>query len=95
MAARTLITGYHLTEHARGEMVRRQIAESDVAKVLSYPEQTESVRAGRVVYQSRLMIGEPPKMYLLRVFVDIDREPSEIVTVYRSSKIEKYWKEQP
>ena len=28
--------------------------------------------------------------YLLRVFVDVDRSPPEVVTVYRTSKMEKY-----
>jgi len=55
-------------------------------------EQTENIREGRDVYQSRIEMGEPPKTYLLRVFVDRDREPSEIVTVYRTIKIEKYWR---
>lgn len=35
---------------------------------------------------------EPEKIYLLRVFVDIDRQPAEVVTAYRTSKVEKYWK---
>jgi len=26
------------------------------------------------------------------VFVDIDRQPPEVVTAYRTSKIEKYWR---
>jgi len=73
-------------------MARRQISESDVARVLSLPEQIEIVRAGRKVYQSRIEYGEPPRTYLLRVFVDVDREPPEVVTVYRTSKIEKYWR---
>ena len=34
----------------------------------------------------------PPTTYLLRVFVDTDREPPEVVTVYRTSKITKYWR---
>ena len=84
------ITKYKLTDHARREMVRRQIGEAEIAKVLSVPEQTQIVRVGRAVYQSRLEIGNPPKTYLLRVFVDIDREPAEVVTVYRTSKVEKY-----
>jgi hypothetical protein len=46
----------------------------------------------RVVYQSRVELGEPSKTYVLRVFVDIDREPPEVVTVYRSSKVQKYWR---
>lgn len=36
-------------------------------------------------------MGEPEKYYLVRVFVDVDRDPAEIVTVYRTSRIEKYW----
>lgn len=86
------IAKYHLTDHARFEMSRRQIAEADVAKVLSAPEQTEIVRVGRAFYQSRLEMGNPPKTYLLRILVDIDRQPPDVVTVYRTSKVEKYWR---
>ena len=92
MAEAKSITNYRVTDHARDEMVRRQITEEDVAKVLAAPEQTETVREGREVYQSRLQTGEPPKTYLLRVFVDIDRIPPEVVTVYRTRKITKYWR---
>ena len=89
------LTKYHLTDHARFEMSRRQITEADVAKVLSAPEQTEMVRAGRALYQSRVEIGEPLKIYLVRILVDIDRKPPEVVTVYRTSKVEKYWRTEP
>jgi len=92
MAGSGPITEYHLTNHARTEMARRQISESDVAGVLSLPEQIETVRVGREVYQSRIEAGEPSRTCLLRVFVDVDREPPEVVTVYRTSKIEKYWR---
>jgi hypothetical protein len=30
------------------------------------------------------------RQYVVRVFVDVDRTPPEVVTVYRSSKIDKY-----
>ncbi len=83
---------YRLTDHARDEMTRRQIAEEDVASVLAAPEQAEVVREGRVVYQSRFRFGDPPRVYLLRVFVDIDRIPPQVVTVYRTSKVAKYWR---
>ena len=86
------ISRYRLTDHAKDEMARRQIKEEDVAKVLAAPEQTEAIREGREVYQSRIESGEPPKTYVLRVFVDTDREPAEVVTVYRTSKITKYWR---
>lgn len=34
------------------------------------------------------------RIYLVRVFVDIDRVPPEVVTAYRTSKIEKYWRDE-
>jgi hypothetical protein len=86
------ITTYRLTDQARMEMARRQISEAEVARVLAAPEQTERVHEVRVVYQSRVELGEPSKTYVLRVFVDIDRERPEVVTVYRSSKVQKYWR---
>ncbi len=73
-------------------MERRQISEVEIDRALSAPEQTSLVRPGRVVCQSRMEFGESGEIYLLRVFVDIDRKPAEVVTAYRSSKIDKYWK---
>jgi hypothetical protein len=92
MAKLKPITNYCLTTHAKEEMIRRQISEDEVAKVLAVPEQIESVRQGRDVYQSRIEAGEPHRKYLVRVFVDVDRKPPEIVTVYRTSKVTKYWR---
>jgi hypothetical protein len=73
-------------------MVRRGISQEDVRTILERPEQTEMAQEGRAVYQAIREIGEPPKAYLLRVFIDIDRKPPHVVTVYRTSKIEKYWR---
>ena len=86
------IREFIFTDHALSEMARRQIPQKDVKAVLAKPEQVEMVREGRAVYQSRLEMGRPPKTYLLRVFVDIDIELPYVVTVYRTSKIEKYWR---
>ena len=83
---------YRLTDHARFEMGRRGITEGEVTHVLSAPEQAELVRPGRAIYQSRVEFDEPAKVYLLRVVVDLDRQPAEVVTAYRTSKVEKYWK---
>jgi len=73
-------------------MARRGISEHEVRTVLRAPEQQSPVRPGRIVLQSRLSIaGEG--VYLLRVFIDVDRIPPEVVTAYRSSKITKYWRQ--
>jgi len=92
MTGRKEIARYRLTDHAREEMARRRIGEEDVAAVLSAPEQRETVREGRDVFQSRTISGDPPKRYLLRVFVDVDRDPPEVVTAYRTSRVERYWR---
>lgn len=84
------ITEYRLTDHVKEEMVRRQIDEAIVAKVLINPEQVDHVREGRMVFQLRLPVGKDSKIYLFRIFIDVDRKPPEVVTVYRTSKIEKY-----
>ena len=86
------ITEYRITDHAQFEMERRRITVAQITQVLSAPEQIEIVRYGRAVYQSRVQLGEPSRTYLLRVFVDVDRQPPAVVTVYQTSKIEKYWR---
>jgi hypothetical protein len=80
------------TEHALKEMKRRGLDESIVRLVVAEPEQELMIRPGRFVLQSRINM-EKEKFYLVRVFVDADREPQEVVTAYRTSKISKYWKE--
>ena len=86
------ILEFVFTDHAMIEMARREINQEDVKAVLAGPEQTEMVRDGRAVYQAKRDMDKQPKTYILRVFVDIDRKPPYVVTVYRTSKIEKYWR---
>ncbi|MBI4442241.1 MAG: hypothetical protein HY649_02570 [Acidobacteria bacterium] len=74
-------------------MKRRGVTEEMVQRVLNSPEQRVDVRPGRLNLQSKISMGEPAKTYLLRVFLDVDRKPAEVVTVYRTSKISKYWRE--
>lgn len=81
---------YKITDHAAFEMARRDISVQVVREILRKPEQRQVVREGREVVQSRIVLGG--KLYLVRIFVDFDHIPSEIVTVYRTTKIEKYWR---
>lgn len=87
-----VIAGFVLTPHARWEMQRRGIEGALVEAVLASAEQRVVAGPGRDIYQSRLSLGEPPRTYLVRVVVDVDRRPPEIVTAYRTSKIAKYWR---
>jgi len=89
----TPIVRYVLTEHARFEIGRRRLDDATIDAVLRNPEQRELVRPGREVLQSRLEIQE--RTCLVRVFVDTDRDPAEVVTAYRTSKVDKYWRPEP
>jgi hypothetical protein len=82
---------YRLSRHAQEEMRRRQIPEVWLDSVMTGPEQRVSEAAGKEVWQSRFTAVNG-RMYLLRVVIAIDKEPPVIATVYRTSKIEKYWR---
>ena len=87
------IVNYILTNHAVIELSRRGLEEQDIDAVLRNPAQRLDLRAGLVVLQSKYQEGGTE--YLLRVFVDIDRTPAEVVTVYRTSRVAKYWRDEP
>jgi len=81
---------FRISQHAREEMARRDIPEDIVLRVLREPEQIVSGHEGRKAYQSRIEFGGG-KVYLVRVILIDSVEPAIVVTVYRTSKIEKYW----
>jgi hypothetical protein len=78
------LSGAILTEHAKEQLLARGIDESMVREVLRNPADVTAVRPGRVVAQAVVIA------HLIRVFVDIDRNPPEVVTVYQRSKLTKY-----
>ncbi|MBE9059173.1 DUF4258 domain-containing protein [Sphaerospermopsis sp. LEGE 08334] len=83
---------YKISRHAQIEMERRQISLSSVESVLDNPQQIIIEREGRKVYQSKVDFGNG-KIFLLRIIVADDIDPKVVITVYRTSKIEKYWRE--
>ena len=82
---------YIITDHAYFEMQRRGISKKIIQSILANPDQKVEIRQGRSVYQSKVQSDASNKMYLIRVFIDIDCKPPQVVTAYRTSKIEKYW----
>jgi hypothetical protein len=87
------VIDYIITAHAAFEMQRRGIDEAELRDTLTAPEQRFTVRLGRDVLQARITVAGTT--YLLRAFVDVDRQPAEVVTVYRTTKIERYWRNEP
>jgi hypothetical protein len=78
-----------LTDHARQEARRRQIPLEWIEATLAQPEQVAIGTNGRKVFQSRVVAEG--KAYLVRLIVEDWHRPPVVVTVYRTSKIEKYW----
>jgi hypothetical protein len=82
---------FELSPHARDEIARRAIPLDLLESVLQNPQQVVSERIGRKAYQSQLHFGTG-KIFLLRAIVDDAVDPANVVTVYRTSKIAKYWR---
>lgn len=71
--------------------MRRGLSRELVESVLRSPGQRIAIRPGREAFQSKVELGTPPRSFLVRVIVDVDRMPPRVVTAYRTSKISKYW----
>ena len=84
------IMAFKISEHARREMQRRDIPEEWINETMANPGQIVHVREMKKAYQSLKELDG--KKYLLRVIVADDKDPSVVVTVYRTSKITKYWR---
>jgi hypothetical protein len=82
---------YVLTTHAREEMVRRQIDPAWVEQVMKKPEQRLPGTGNRAILQTR--IKTEGKIFLVRCIVEDLRNPPVVVTVYRTTKIAKYWRQ--
>ncbi len=81
---------YELSAHVKREMVRRNITEEIIELILKRPDQKVPEHGNVVCYQSKMELDH--KSYLVRVMVNESLIPVKVVTVYRTSKIDKYWK---
>jgi len=63
-----------------------------VETVLQNPQQVVDEYGNKKAYQSIMHIGTG-KDYLVRVIVNDTVDPTKVVTVYRTSKISKYWRQ--
>ena len=83
---------FKLSMHAREEMQRRNIPPGVVESVLNHPQQILSIQAGKKIYQSKVDFGTG-KEYLVRIVMNDAVAPPIVVTLYRTSKIDKYWRQ--
>jgi len=82
---------YTLSNHASKELGNRQIPVELLETVLNEPQQIIPDEFDTVIFQSILTFPNG-KNYLLRIIV-AEREPLHIITIYRTSKITKYWRQ--
>jgi hypothetical protein len=79
---------YVFSMHALEQMKTRAISIETVEKILAKPDQI-STHEDLTVFQG-LEKGDKT-LFLIRVFVNMRKTPNVVVTVYRTSKIDKYY----
>lgn len=82
---------FELSSHAQAELTNRNIPRQVVELILDSPGQILE-EDGLKVYQGQFT-ATSGKIYLLRVFINDQVNPVKVVTVYRTSKIKKYWRD--
>ncbi|MDP3928104.1 MAG: DUF4258 domain-containing protein [Bacteroidota bacterium] len=80
---------FRFSRHAMEEMGNRNISMEVATQILLKPEQVVQDSSDMLVYQS--ILEENETKYLIRIFVAIDKTPNVVVTLYKTSKINKYW----
>jgi hypothetical protein len=79
------------SKHAEEQMLRRGITHETVMFVLSHPEEILEDNEDATVIILQSLITEGNQVFLLRIFVNKDKFPHEIITLYKTSKIQKYY----
>ena len=74
--------------HALEQIKLRGLVFSIVDNVLNFPSMIVKDTDGVVIYQKLAVEGN--KQYLYRVFVNSYKKPPMVITVYKTSKIDKY-----
>ena len=77
------------SQHALEQMKSREFSQEVVEDILNYPDEIKQ-EEGLSIYQS-IVPFLPKGNYLVRVFVNTTKMPNLIVTVYKTSKISKYY----
>jgi hypothetical protein len=76
---------FKFTPHALEELEKRFIPLQVALTVLNHPDQITGEKKDRSAYQSEVEING--KLYIVRAIVEPD---GTVVTIYRTSKIQKY-----
>ncbi|AQG80873.1 DUF4258 domain-containing protein [Spirosoma montaniterrae] len=84
--------GIYISKHALERAKERNITQEILKRVLNNPDQVvddDSGKQGQKIYQS-LIEFEENSTYLVRVFVNAQKQPNVVKSVYKTSKVQKY-----
>lgn len=81
--------GYQFSQHALEQMHLRGISRAVVESILIKPDQLK--QSGDLTVFQRICTEESGELFLVRVFVNEKKAPNLVVTVYKTSKIQKYY----
>lgn len=79
---------FEFSKHALDQMIRRSILEEQVKSIIEQLD-TITIQDSEIKIYSKLMV-ENSKSYLYRVFLNNSKSPALIITVYKTSKTDKY-----
>ena len=79
----------NFTEHAENQLQERNISKNNVINVIQHPEQIIESRYGRKVIQKKVKVKN--KLKLFRVVVENYPVEPLVITMYLTSRIDKYW----
>lgn len=79
---------YRYSRHAKEQLTRRDIDVAIIDNVIAEPDKVLQQEECIKVFQKIVWAGK--KKYLYRAFINYCKEPPMVITVYRTSKIDKY-----
>ena len=82
------------SNHALFEMNRRKIEKYVVENVLNNPNQRITSKKSRIIIQGKYLNQYQNKEMLLRIIGEQVNDMFYIITVYKTSKIKKYWEKE-
>ncbi len=79
--------------HAIFEIEFRKIIKQDIEHLIEHPMQKISAKKIRIIIQGKYYDHIENKEMLLRVIGEESEKEFHVVTVYKTSNIDKYWNE--
>ena len=81
------------SEHALFEIEFRKVIKEDIERLIEHPMQKIPAKRNRIIMQTKYNDHIENKEMLLRVIGEESENEFHVVTVYKTSNIGKYWKE--